>query len=53
MKNVMREPNKIPLIVNIVMAIVTVLYGLMGATGFASCFPECKDSILLNLPETW
>ncbi|CAB3982015.1 proton-coupled amino acid transporter 1 isoform X2 [Paramuricea clavata] len=50
MRNVMQEPNKIPFVINIVMACVTVLYGLLGATGYAACFPQCKDSILLNVP---
>ena len=35
------------------MAGITVLFGVLGATGYTSCFPDCQDSILLNLPGTW
>ena len=49
----MVKPNKLPFVINIVMACITVLFGLMGATGYASCFPDCKDSILLDLPGSW
>ena len=49
----MEKPNKLPFVINVVMACITVLFGVLGATGYASCFPDCQDSILLNLPGTW
>ena len=46
----MKEPRKLCFVIDIVMACVTVLFAIMGAAGYASCYPDCADSILLNLP---
>ncbi|XP_028401799.1 proton-coupled amino acid transporter 3-like [Dendronephthya gigantea] len=50
MRSSMKEPSKVHFVINIVLACVTVLYAVMGAAGYASCHPDCADSILLNLP---
>ena len=32
---------------------VSCLYAVFGSFGYISCFPQCQDSIVLNLPDLW
>ena len=47
----MANPQDYRLVINFGMAIVTVLFLLLGILGYMFCQDDCKGSITLNLPD--
>ncbi|XP_028406640.1 proton-coupled amino acid transporter 1-like [Dendronephthya gigantea] len=52
-ENKTRKPRQLPLVINVIMIGVSCTYVFVGSIGYVSCFPECQDSIILNLPNFW
>ncbi|KAJ7327346.1 hypothetical protein OS493_027035 [Desmophyllum pertusum] len=50
-ENKMANPQDYRLVINFGMAIVTVLFLLLGILGYMFCQDDCKGSITLNLPD--
>ena len=52
-ENKTKKPKQLPLVINVVMLGVSFMYAVLGSFGYISCFPDCQDSIVLNLPDLW
>ncbi|XP_028406627.1 proton-coupled amino acid transporter 1-like isoform X2 [Dendronephthya gigantea] len=52
-ENKTRKPRQLPLVINVIMIGISFTYVFVGTIGYVSCFPECEDSIILNLPNFW
>lgn len=53
LENNMKTPKSFGGVMNIGMALVTVMYGFVGFFGYWKYGEKSKDSITLELPEDW